>query len=263
MYPETSGYTVERDTNFECAGFCISCEEKSILKRGEFLTQISHGADSSDYKEIIKKEYDNSYPIMFVFENPGNEFSPEFTFKGITKNVPYDKYYWISDKITEPPKSPNELVKIAKKKGEYKNLYDSYIVYLQERYSLNNIYVTNLTKCKLRKNKKEWRVAPYSHIRENCINEIFKKELEIFKPKIVFCMSEKVMRWFPYDIFYECFKKWYPYQNKEVEERIVKLLHPAAHLPNIKIVRENDKRIPKAIIKALSLDFIDFSDHLV
>jgi hypothetical protein len=260
MYPEISGYQKEHD--FKCTGFCISCEGKDLLKRGEFLTQMSHGADSSDYRKIIGRNYENNLSIMFVFENPGSEFSPEHSFRGITKNVPKE-YYWISDNITYPPRSPSELIKMAKEKGEYKNLYASYIVYLQEKHNLNNIYVTNLTKCKLRKNKKEWKTAPYDHIRENCIKEIFKKELEAFKPKIVFCMCEKVMRWFPYDIFYECFKKWYPYQNKEVEERVVKLLHPAAHMSTLDIVRENDKRIPKAIKKALSLDFIDFSDHLI
>jgi hypothetical protein len=247
VYPEIGGYKVEMEHNFKCTGFCISCEEKGILKRGEYLTQMSHGADSRDYRKIIKKEYDNIYPIMFLFENPGNEFSPKFSFKGITKYVPTNKYYWISDNITEPPKCPNELIKIAKEKGEYKNLYEPYMVYLQEKHNLNNIYVTNLTKCKLRKNKKERKVTPYGHIRKNCINDIFKKELEIFKPKIVFCMGERVKKWFPIDIFCECL--WNPLQVDQVEKRIVQLLHPAARQSNIDIVKENDKRISHTIKK--------------
>jgi hypothetical protein len=264
IYPKISGYKVENEHNFKCTGFCISCEERGILQRGEFLTQMSHGADSNDYKEIIKKDYENNLPIMIVFENPGNEFSPEHQHPStrIIKNVPTDHYYWISDKITEAPKTPAELIKMAKEKGEYKNLYDPYMVYLQEKHNLNNIYITNLTKCKLRKNKKLWRIVPYDHVRENCINEIFRSELEIFKPKIVFCMGEKSKKWFPYEIFIENFKKWYPLQINEIEERVVQLLHPATRWANISIVRENDKRIARAITKALSLDFINLSANL-
>jgi hypothetical protein len=246
-YPEISGYKVEDKHNFKCKGFCISCEKNKILQRGESLTLISHGADSSDYKKRIKKEYTNVYPIMFVFENPGKEnygWSEKKSFtNNIIKSVPTKHYYWVRDDIKEPIHSLKELEKIEGHK------YDPYLVYLQEKHNLGNIYVTNLTKCLLR-NKKDLSLTPdYKCVREHCIGEIFKKELEIFKPRIIFCMGTKVKKWFPYSSF------------AESKERVVKLYHPAARMSFGKIVKENDRLIAKAINRALSLDLIDFSDY--
>jgi len=233
IYPELNGYKVEKKHDFKCDGFCISCEEKKILRSREYLTQMSHGADSLDFRKIVKKNYSykNNTPIMFVFENPGNEYndwSVEIPFGPFKRNIPVKHYYWIDDNITYPISSPSELLKIAKKYN-LKTIYDPYFVYLQERYSLNNIYITNLTKCLLRKNNKK---IEYEHIRNNCIEEIFKKELELFNPKIIFCMGVKATKWFPYNLKFT--------KNKNV----ITLYHPAAYyMKKLEIIKLNDKII--------------------
>jgi len=242
MYENINGY--KNDFPYKCDGFCIDCEEKKLLKRGEKLITISHGADSHDYKKLIKKEYSNNIPVMIVFENPGGNINygdgwvEKCTFKNITKFIPINHYYWVNDEIKNPITSIDEVIKFG--------IYDPYIVYLCEKYNLNNIYVTNLTKCKFQTKNEESVYADngnYSKIKNNCIEHLFKKELDIFTPEIVLCMGSKVYNWFPCHLV----------ENRK-NIRIFKLLHPKARMNLKKLFSENDKILRGVFKKSTAPD---------
>jgi hypothetical protein len=178
-YKNILGYT-NIDRPFECNGFCIDCENKKLMSNE---TKISHGADSSDFKLLLKRNYDNDTPIMFLFRDPSPsdyEIYNEIKYPGldIMKKVPNECYYWVKDEIKKPIISIEELI-------SYKDMYSPYIFYLQEKYNLNNIYVTNLTKCLcLNKNN-------YNDVQKNCFENIFIKELLEFNPEIIICMGKE------------------------------------------------------------------------
>ena len=85
-YENIRGYSKQKP--FKCNGFCIDCELKGILKDGEKLERMSHGADSDDFRKVIPKQYNNNTPIMFLmlFES---------------KNVRKIIFFSIADKILE------------------------------------------------------------------------------------------------------------------------------------------------------------------
>jgi hypothetical protein len=235
-YPQVIGY--KNSFPYKCNGFCIACEENNVFKKEEKLVYISHAADSSDYKKVSKKEYKYNIPIMFVFENPGANEKYELgkykTYRKIKKYVPINHYYWINkDKIEKGINNVNELIDAG--------LYGPYIYYLHEKYQLNNIYVTNLTKCKLiiNKNGKEIN-GKYSHVRKFCVNNIFKNELKLFKPEIVICMGNFVYKHFPRNLV-----------EKNIYKARLYLYHPAAHMSDEDIIIANEKYLNKKLPKIL------------
>ena len=234
QYPDINGYV--NDFPYKCNGFCVDCELNGILKKDEKLITISHGADSSDYKKVISKEYKNDIPIMFVFENPGGNVNYEIgkykTYKGIKKYVPIDHYYWVNE-IEEPITDYDKLLE--------GNLYGRYIFYLIEKYQLNNIYVTNLTKCKLCHEKTDEVIKNYSDVKNFCIENIFHKELLVFNPKVIICIGYYTYKYFPKDIIDESI--W--------EERIY-LYHPAGRKSKREILQENDNVLRRRLKKILS-----------
>ena len=238
QYPNINGYS--DDFPYKCNGFCVDCEHNGILKKNEKLITISHGADSSDYKKIIKKKYKNDIPIMFVFENPGGNVEYEIgkykTYKGIKKYIPIDHYYWVND-IEKPIIGYDKLLE-GSLEG---SLYGRYIFYLIEKYELNNIYVTNLTKCKLCNVKTDEIIKNYSRVRNFCIKNIFHKELVAFKPKVIICIGSYTYKYFPKDLI-----------DESIWQNCINLYHPAARMNKRKIFQENDKILGRRLQKILS-----------
>ncbi len=180
-YPEINGYSKQKP--YRCNGFCCDCEQKGLLTTGEKLERMSHGADSSDFKTIVSKNYENNTPIMFIMRDPPPSTQPFFTsmeYNGITKEIPTKHYYWIQDYISEP---------VTREKIMDGSVYDLYFSYIQEQFSLNNIYITNLIKCysNLYRSK-----TPNYKIQSNCIEIYLLKEIELFKPLVIFCLDSKV-----------------------------------------------------------------------
>ena len=223
QYPKITGYS--DNYPYKCTGFCIDCEKNKILKKNEKLVTISHGADSSDYKEKVnKKKYKNDKRIMFVFENPGGninyDIGEDILYKGEKKYIPNCHYYWVEE--------------------IEKSIYDSYIFYLIEKFQLNNIYVTNLTKCKLRNNKTQKDIRDYSHIRNFCINNIFQKELMAFKPELIVCIGSYVYKHFPSNLI-----------DESIWKNSFCLYHPAARMSKLNILQKNDKIMERCLKKLL------------
>lgn len=180
-YPDINGYSNQKP--YKCNGFCIDCEQKGLLATNEKLERMSHGADSDDFKRIITENYKNDTPIMFIMRDPPPSTKPFFTsieYKGITKEIPTKHYYWIQDYINEP--ITHDIIMNG-------SVYDLYFWYLQKHFSLNNIYITNLIKCysNLYHSK-----TPNYKIQNNCIERYLLKEIELFNPRIIFCLDSKV-----------------------------------------------------------------------
>jgi hypothetical protein len=187
-YPEISGYSNHKP--FKCSGFCKDCEEKHLLIDGEKLERMSHGADSSDFAAVFGKPYSSKTPndtrVMFVMKDPPpstQEFYESITYDGITKEIPTKSYYWIQDYVTKP------VTHDAIMKG---SVYDLYWWYLQERFSLSNIYITNLIKCYSNTYNKNEFEKFNAQIQNNCIERFLLKEIELFKPSVIFCMGSYV-----------------------------------------------------------------------
>ena len=96
-------------------GYCTSCEQKACSNSKDDdsykLTNISHGAHSSDFLQACRIKQDTSdwhqEPIMFVYETPSRNYDDmykEVRYNGFDKQ-PSKTWYWIDsdrDYITYP-----------------------------------------------------------------------------------------------------------------------------------------------------------------
>ena len=146
-YPNFDGYKKEK--GYLCCGFCCSCIEKQIVSKPDDLISISHAADSDDFARAFNSTYANNKGVLFIFENPGdspNDGIGNFkTINNARRYIPNRIYYWIDDSQIGSPTIIDELIK-------GRRYYAPYLYYLQNRHNLNNIYITNMTKCKHRNN---------------------------------------------------------------------------------------------------------------
>ncbi len=229
----------------QCSGYCISCEEKNLLKNSKHvLDQMSHGADSWDFEQLIGELPipNNNTPIIFLLESPGGYYlngEPK-NYNGISKQPPVNHYYWTPD-LKEWPTDPYSL----------KNLYGPYFAYLLFKHKIKNAYFTNAIKCSLcslaNKDKKQFipyrivKTADYrdTMIRNNCYDLFLSREIKIHDPKICFCFGKKVKQM----SYYLDFKSKYP------EMKCYYLIHPAARMSRKTIIEKNDRQIEKILKK--------------
>lgn len=199
---DVGSYTFEdyRKNEYEhtpLKGYCVSCESKKINSSTEdddyCLTNISHGAHSSDFFLALKEMYDisqwNQEPVVFIYESPSNvdnQIYTEVSFQGYTKH-PAKKWYWIH-KDQNPVKYPSRF-----SGGEYGGFVLSAIL----TFKLANVYITNLVKCGL--NNREGKFRGLGYYKEDCIKncyeQVLSKELDIIKPKVVFAVGSAVADW--------------------------------------------------------------------
>jgi len=199
--PDVDSYTYEeyRKNEYEhrpISGYCVSCEEKGFNASNEGddyrLTNISHGAHSSDFFLALKTKPDTSQwhqePIVFIYESPSLDY-------GIYKEVKYQQYqkrptkdwYWIhkdQDTIEYPTRFAGAQ-------------YGDFVLSAICTFRLANVYITNLVKCGLNNNEGKFRgLASYKdECVKNCYENILSKELAILQPKVVFAVGTKVDEW--------------------------------------------------------------------
>lgn len=180
-------------------GYCISCEENNINLANDDntfrLTNISHGAHSSDFFLALNGNIDRSgwheKPIVFVYESPSLDYGiyKEVHYKGYNKH-PSKDWYWIHD--------DNEIVYYPDRftGGEYGGFVLSCIL----TFKLKNVYITNLIKCGL--NIEIGRFKGLSSYQnkciENCYNKFLKEEFFILNPAVVFAVGSAVEGWIKY-----------------------------------------------------------------
>lgn len=200
-------FRLEEGLAYCCEGFCCSCEEnKKCLSKGGDGVLMSHGCTGADIakamglKELPVGQEDRH--VMFVFENPGADYGQGIVMScgGVTKKPPVKHYYWTSD-MTEWPDNPPE---------KSSQLYGGYIAYLMTKHKLRNVYVTNCIKCK-------YVGGEYSATAQNCMEHIFKAELTVFRPDIIFCFGARAHG------LVKSFLRKPGYENVKVK----RLLHPA------------------------------------
>ena len=187
-------------------GYCISCEEKgcNIAEDDNSfkLTNISHGAHSSDFFRALKIKPNTTnwhqQSILFVYETPSLDYGiyKEVDYKGHQKH-PSKDWYWIhedQDVVSYPERFWG---------GEY----GGFVLSAISTFKLSNVYMTNLVKCGL--NNKEGKFKGLSSYKEetisNCYSNFLEKEIELLKPKVIFAVGAAVedwVKWFVKDSYY-------------------------------------------------------------
>jgi len=226
-----------------CTGFCVSCEEKGYLTDQDLrLDQMSHGASTDDFENLICKLPSNGIdiPIAFLFEAPGGYYNNgcKIEYRRIIKQPPVNGFYWV-------PKLENWPMEKAKVDPKS---YGPYLAYLIGTHKLKNAYFTNMVKCSLAKKEKDQFVGYYvsrdencrdSKIRNNCFSLFLERELQILRPKIVFYFGQKVEKMG----YYLGLSTMLPHTMFE------RLHHPAARVSTSRIRDENDNTIRQALTK--------------
>ncbi len=178
-------------------GYCISCEKKGYNHSKDDssykLTNISHGAHSSDFFQALNEEKDVSNwheePIIFVYESPSGSNCKHYKkvpYKGYNKH-PSKDWYGINhdqDFTTYP-------------QGFKRSEYGKFILSAMGTFKLANVYMTNLVKCGLNNAERQFKVL--AHFKDetikNCFSSFLKQEISILKPKIIFAMGSAVECW--------------------------------------------------------------------
>ncbi len=171
--PDVSAYTYDEYRNnghehLPINRYCVSCEDQgcNLAKNDKSfcLTNISHGAHSSDFFRALKKNIDVSdwhqQPLLFVYETPSRNYGiyKEVVYKGFKKR-PSKDWYWIHDDL-EPVSYPDRFCG-----GEYGGFVLSAIL----TFRLANVYITNLVKCGLNNKRGEFRGL--AHYDERCVEK--------------------------------------------------------------------------------------------
>lgn len=210
-------------------------------KNGYHIGAISSGTHSIDYANIygfdINDNEWNEKPVMFVFENPSNNVNacfagdPEEAIKCQNSNDDEDwkqllsKYIWHADYGYEDYKNHsgeygNEQFRFFESMGKYSELLLSIIL----EFKLANFYTTNIFRYEIftQTDKKDEAYCNIDYVKKEILKEefdicgsdtSFMKELNAFKPEIIFATSK------PYGYLKDYCKK----KNKT----IVKVPHPS------------------------------------
>jgi len=216
----------------KCTGFCTDCESNGVMeKAGGKLTLMSHGCDASDIETILgtspARTKHVAAPAMFLLEDPGGDydFRTPIEHKGITKKVP-DGIYYFSPNCKTWPSSFAEVM-------ESENYYGNYFAYLMQRHGLDDVYITNIVKCKAEQNK--------GLVVNNCVSKYLDREVAAFKPQLIFCFV----------------KYWTGFiKNRYPQVPVVWLFHPAYIQSGCRrhgrtaqwTAAENDRRIEAELI---------------
>ncbi len=199
-------------------GYCTRCESKGCNKCPEDdsfeLKNISHGASSDDVLLATKQNSTDfsgwhNEGVLFLMEGPskGYDIYEEVEFNGYLKR-PTQYWFWVNDD-QEKLSYPQEF------KGRvYGSLFNSIIF----TFRLKNAYLTNLVKCGLNDANDGFKgIGKYStESIDTCYENILLKEIEIVKPKVIFCFGSKV-----YNFLYR------KYFDEKFPWIVISLPHPA------------------------------------
>jgi len=175
-------------------GFCTRCEEIGCnlcpTDNTFRLQNISHGATTKDIllatdQQNIELSDWHDEGVIFLMEGPSIDwgFYEENYYNG-HKKKPTKEWYWVHDK-QQKYSYPSEF-----KGGKYGSLFNSIIF----TFKLKNAYLTNLVKCGLNNENNNYKgIKDYDYRSlQICVENILMKEIEIIKPKLVFCFGTNV-----------------------------------------------------------------------
>ncbi len=179
-----------------CDEFCVSCEANGIVPSRIYLDKLSHGCHSDVYYSTLEDFESDTPPvdanIMFVLESPGSKaFGPSVPYKGVAKRPPVDHYYF-----GPPVKTwPESIAEIA-------NGYGEQFAFIIRHFNLRNAYFTNVIKCgKTTTQGSSWEPFEIGRkgdlkIARNCYAEVLGKEIEAFKPHVVFSFGKNACEFY-------------------------------------------------------------------
>lgn len=242
-YPDGPKFTFESDSKVKCAGFCVSCEKNGFIADPGFpLDQMSHGADTQDFEQILGplNSEKKAPKTMFLLESPGGDYGngKPIEHEGITKRPPIKHYYWLPQQGPWPTE-PNG------------GKYGPYFAYLIQAHGFYNAYFTNIVKCSMR-NESTGNFDPlkiskkdsnhHFKILKNCYDEFLSEEILLFDPDIIFNFGQRTGD----------MAGWIHLESKYPDVTFDYLYHPSAHMSWDKIVEANDVKIRTVIAKACS-----------
>jgi len=201
-------------------GYCTRCEEKGCnvcpTDNSFKLLNISHGASTDDFLLATKQNNINfsdwyNEGALFIMEGPSIEYwdgqYEELGYNGYLKR-PSPQWYWIyweQKKYSYPE--------------EFKGLkYGTLINSIIFTFKLRNAYLTNLVKCGLNDLNNNYK--PFDEYNpetiKTCYENFLIKEIEILKPKVIFCFGNKVYNFL-----------WGQYPDDPFPWVVIPLPHPA------------------------------------
>lgn len=198
-------------------GFCTDCEQKGFnlcpTDKNFKLQNISHGASTEDFIRATKQhKLDRSdwkeEGVFFLMEGPSIDYNIYINkVSNGYKKKPAKEWYWIH-KIQEKYMYPEEF-----SGGRYGTLINSIIF----TFKLKNAYISNFVKCGLNNENNNFKgIQEYDErCLKNCFDNFLIREMEILRPKIVFCFGSNVE-----NKLYEIYPNDYPF-------RVCVLPHPA------------------------------------
>lgn len=174
-------------------GYCTACEEQNVHlaknAAGFQLTNISHGAHSTDFLASLREGIDTSgwrkAPIMFVYESPSVDYDifTDVTFKGHSKR-PAKSWYWVHD----------DHEQIIFPDGFKGGTYGGFVLSAIITFKLENVYITNLVKCGM--NNSAGQFKGIDHFQEKCVQNCYDiflaREIEFMNPTIIFAVGSSV-----------------------------------------------------------------------
>lgn len=201
-------------------GFCTKCENEGInispYNDNFKLQTISHATMSDDIimssnEKIDDLKYWKDDGILFVMESPSNRYDSyiPMEYDGY-KKYPTASWYLFQGKH-EKYSYPEYFAG-----KQYWNLFNSIVF----TFKLKKAYLTNFTKCGLNDENDNF-IRFYScspDCIKKCFYEYLRKELDILKPKVVFCFGSTTLEYFE---FYskEIYSENFPF-------KIILLPHP-------------------------------------
>jgi len=229
------GAQTKYDEPLTCTCFCTLCELKGFATSPESRpAMMSHACDSSDYEQklgsIIKHLKTLNVtcfaePVLFLLEDPGGHWDSgcKIECNGFFKQAPTKHYYWMPHNIKEWPSL--QWIKPSDRGG----YYGDYFAYLMVRHGLINVYITNLRKCKWKKEESPKNIDSCTN---QCVENYLSQEIGQIKPRIVFCFGRKAENGFD--------RRFNSYQSRY-------LYHPACRKTREEMVQKNDEWISSAI----------------
>jgi hypothetical protein len=204
-----------RSTPWPCNGYCVACDEQLGLRTMTTTKRvfISHGADTSDYEQVLGPLKCRTYPvidpILFLLADPGADYGHyrEVAYSGSFKWPTVNCYYWV------PPKDMRAWPENTRMLSHY---YGDYFAYLMRKHDLHNVYITNVIKCGWGTNGLD--PTGRRRIVKTCYDHFLKREFSIFSPRLVVCFGRVADTWL----------KWCLRSNETQPLQIVCLYHPAA-----------------------------------
>ena len=180
---------------------CTLCEEEGVnictSDKSYRLKTMGHGTMTDDIltatgqKDITERSKWRKKGVIFLLINPGpldDNIYKQVEYNSY-KKFPTYRWYWLNQRSVKQ-RNPE--------KCEYPNFfqgrkYCEFFTSVLFTFKLKNMYITDLIKCGMNNEGKDYTddINKYNQkCIENCLEHYFNKEIQLVKPKIIFCFGD-------------------------------------------------------------------------